>query len=113
SVALRHLVRFADGPQRPIEPQRTTQATGTWRRACHRKPFLVNRVRLPGVDEDVAVAIAGARFLERDALVPAVHAPDRIGLNRKGEVLMHADFAPPDPRAVRVGAFERCDTLHL
>src|SRR2546428_10144375 len=102
-----HLVRVANRPERTIEPQRASEATRAGGRARHRQPLFVDLVRLRRVDEDVAVSIVGPGFLERDALVPAVHAAHGIGLYGEGEILVDADFAPPDARAVGIVALER------
>src|SRR5262249_21228068 len=108
-----HLVRLRDRTQRTIEPERTSQAAGTGRPARHPDPLLVHLVRLFGVDEDVAVAVAWRRLFERDALMPAVHAAHRIGLHGKRQVLMDADVSPPDARAVGIVAGERLRAVHL
>src|SRR6185295_12266282 len=66
---------------------------------------------LVGVDFDVAVVVVGAGGLDVDALVPAVHAADRIGLDREGQVLVDAAVGPPDARAVAIGALPRLDVF--
>src|SRR5947208_3076965 len=113
SVAPWHRVRLGDRSERPIEPQRTTKAVGSGGWSCHGEPLLVDLVRFRGVDVNISVTIVSARFFQRDALMPAVHAAHWVGLDRKREVLVHAHFGPPDARTIGIGARERRDALHL
>ena len=53
------------------------------------------------IDENVPVAILLPSGFNRDFLVPAVHAADRVWLNGEGEVLIDSCFIPPD--ATRIG----------
>src|SRR6185503_9785378 len=107
------LVSIGDGTQRPVEPEGTAEAVGPRCRARHRQPLLVDLVRLVGVDEDIAVLVSRSRLLERHALMPAVHAADRIRLHGEREVLVDADVAPPDARAVGIAAREGPRAVHL
>src|SRR5436190_8476483 len=95
------LVRVPSGTQRTVEPIRTARPIRAGGRAGHCHPFLIDLVRLRGVDDDVAVLVVGAGFRQRDPLVPAVHAADRIRLHRARQVLVPAHRAPPGPLRAR------------
>src|SRR5919204_2313307 len=45
--------------------------------------------------------------------MPAVHAADRIRLDRECQVLMHPHFAPPDPPGIWVVALKWSGPVHL
>jgi len=62
---------------------------------------------------DVTVPIVGPSLFQRHALVPAMHAADRIRLNRESQVLVYANLVPPDAAAVGVAALERTRSMHL
>src|SRR5690606_37424063 len=93
-------------------PEGPAQAAGTGCGAGHGQPFDVGLARLLRVDHDVAVAVLGGRGADADALVPALHARDRIGLHREGEVLVDAVVVPPDPLGVRVALGPRFVGVH-
>ena len=57
-------------------------------------------MRQRGVNEDVAIAVVPTGFLDLDHLVPALHARDRVGVDREGEVLVDTRVGPPDPLGV-------------
>src|SRR5262245_28366105 len=91
-TARSQFVRVRARPERTIEPQRPSQTVWSGRGTRHLHPLLVHLMGLRGVDDDVAVAIVGPGLFEANALMPAVHAADRIRLDREGEVLVNADF---------------------
>src|SRR5262245_49942594 len=55
---------------------------------------------------DVSVSIVGPCTFEPDPLMPAMHTADRVRLNRKRQILVDPDLAPPDPLAVGIVAGE-------
>ena len=65
------------------------------------------------IDADVAVAIRRPRLRDPHLLVPAVHSAHRIGVDREGEVLVHAHLAPPYALRVGVVALEGLDAVDL
>src|SRR4030095_10725394 len=90
------LIRVLDGPERAVEPVRSARAVGPGRGAGARHPFLVLPMRFVRVDADVAVVAVRSRLLDFHALVPAVHAADRIGLNGERWILSDSHFSPHD-----------------
>ena len=58
--------------------------------ARHFEPVAIDRHRFLGVDDDIAGAIFFAGLFDADALVPAVHAADRVGVDCVSEVLSDA-----------------------
>src|SRR5438094_858938 len=68
-------------------------------------PLLINRARFLGIYMDVAIGVGVFSFADTHGLVPAMHSRNRIGMDWEGQILMHADVAPPDAQGIRVGRF--------
>ena len=105
----RQLVRVAAWPKGPEQPVGPASLVGreSERRAGHLHPAPVHIGGLRGIDGDVAAGVAGLGTGHPHRLMPAVLAGDRIGVDRKGEVLVNAHVSPPDALCVRVARFER------
>src|SRR5579859_3883601 len=89
-------------------PQRTTQPIRAMAlRACQGQPSLVYLLSLARIHIYITVAIPRVSCLDLHLLVPAMHAADRVGMDREGQVLMHASLAPENASRVRVIALER------
>src|SRR5688572_17085711 len=84
-----HYVRFRRGFHGSIEPQRPSEIARPWPRPREFQPLAVHLHRLVGVHDDVAIGVTLTSFLDRHALMPAVHAADGVGLDREREILMH------------------------
>src|SRR5258707_15890095 len=95
------LARWFQGPEHPVGPARLVGRI-LIRRPRHCQPLPIDRARLFRIDVNVAIAVAAFGWAHAHGLMPAVHAGNRIGMDREGQVLMHADIAPPNPQTVRV-----------
>src|SRR5256885_14792739 len=82
-------------------------------RACHSKPLPVHLVSLTTIDIHIAVAVPWMSHLDRHFLMPAMHATDRIGMDSKGQVLMHTALTPENTGGVWIIALKRTYPLHL
>src|ERR1700687_2776303 len=100
----------------PRHPQWTAKAPRPRRGTSQRLPPLIHRKRKIGIDEDVAVAVVSAGPLHAHHLVPAVHAADRIRMDRECNVLVHARIAPPNSFCIGIGGvvgFHSRDLAHF
>ena len=61
----------------------------------------------------ITVLVAWFLLHKLHALVPGVHARDRVGMDREREILVHARVLPPDAFRVGVVRCERFDTPQL
>ena len=98
------LIKLPRRLQRPQHPVRTALAVGGkfLSGSGLRQPLLINLVRLCRIDVNVAVLVSRIGSAHADGLVPAAHSRNRIGMDREGQVLMHADVVPPDAQSVFV-----------
>src|SRR6266851_5299659 len=101
-------------PVRPEHPQWAPQTIRTiCLRARQRQPAFVDFVRFTRIDIHIAVTVSGVSCFYCHFLVPAMHAADRIRMDRKGQVLMHAALAPEDARRVGIGALKGLYALQV
>src|SRR5260370_5501639 len=108
------LARWFQGPEHPVGPARLVGRI-LIRGPRHCQPLPIDRARLFRIDVNVAIAVRAFCLASAHALMPAVHAGNWIGVDREGQVLMHADIAPPNAQAVRIARFVRSRsafTLH-
>src|SRR6266566_4666168 len=77
----------------------------------HGQPFLVDHMRFLGIDIHITICISWVGRLNHNLLVPAMHAADRIGMDRESQILMHSTLAPEDACRVWIVACKRLNTL--
>ncbi len=65
----------------------------------HRQPILIHFIRFTCIDIDITVRIFWMGRLNRNFLVPAVHAADRVGVDRERAPLLSGvhPWSPGDP----------------
>src|SRR5947199_10314832 len=54
---------------------------------------------------NVAVTVRRFSFAHPHRLMPAMHSGNWIGMNREGQVLVHADIVPPDSQSIGIAGF--------
>src|SRR5436190_15822947 len=85
------LSRWFQWPQHPVRPASAVRRV-LISRAGHLKPLLIDLARFLSVDVDVAITIRTLCLAHAHGLVPTMHSRNRIGMNREGQVLMHANI---------------------
>src|SRR6266536_2321364 len=104
------LSRRFQWPQHPVRPARAIRRELV-RRPGLRQPLLVNLAGLRRVHMNVAVTIRSFGFANAHCLVPAVHSGNRIGMDRKSQVLMNANIRPPNAQGISVVRFVGSDSI--
>src|SRR5438552_9874997 len=106
-------IRRGVGLERPRQPQGPPEPAGAGRGTRQGQPLAVHLVRAIGVDEHVAVAIAGRRPAHAHLLMPAVLTAHGIRMHGKGTVLVGPGTLPPHAGGVRIRALEGPDSVDV